>query len=532
MRLLNVLMIILTGLVTQSCKIEMPSLIELIGNYDTFPYKKILGKPYDLRKSNALAEQGGFKDTLIIGDNTGSEHETIMVKIMNAMGVSETHIVLFEGFQYTIREGNVGLNKLTSGEHETLLKATRIVHLPLSSPFTRTQDVPRVAEENILFVLAAGNWHPAWGSVHNGNRDEYNINHPSHSSNLRKEFYKNTLNIHNTGKVVAVTSAEVTESGEVEPFNIVAMCGDIKESCFTVIPAQSTSAASARLSAMAFYLAQFWETPEEIIEVLSKCAVDVGETGVDREYGQGVANLLCPEVLKKEVEVVSERLGDTEEQGETLQGGEIAGTWTADSTALQVYIPKALKETLQAEYQGTVNGTLTFEESRMIADASIEATVSVMFLQENPIKAKAEDTMQFEKAYTVDQEKIVVGEQSFIYTATEDSLHVVRTFSLNEVLALLPELLGSMVDMASPDFFVDDPIQIRMSFSKEKSSLVGDFNEDGTVDTADFLLFVNAFGSTRGEAQFDENLDIVPDGIINIADFLLFIDQFGKTIDG
>ena len=70
-----------------------------------------------------------------------------------------------------------------------------------------------------------------------------------------------------------------------------------------------------------------------------------------------------------------------------------------------------------------------------------------------------------------------------------------------------------------------------MSFSKEKPSLLGDFNEDGRVDTADFLVFTNAFGSTRGDALFDEKLDIVPDGIINIADFLLFIDQWGKTID-
>ncbi len=165
----------------------------------------------------------------------------------------------------------------------------------------------------------------------------------------------------------------------------------------------------------------------------------------------------------------------------------------------------------------------------MIADFTVEALIQTEFLLKKVIEAKAEDTLQFEEAYTVDQEKIVVGEQSFRYTATEDSLHLVKSFSLNEILSLLPDPLGSMVDMAAPDFFVEDPLQLRMSFSKEKPSLPGDFDGDGIVNTSDFLIFVAAFGASRGEAAFDEELDLVPDGIIGIADFLAFIDQFGKT---
>ena len=454
MRLLNVLMIILTGLVTQSCRIEMPSLIELNGNYQPYPY--IYGKPwkgpYEFGKSKALAAQGGVKDTLVVGDDKPiydfvlfeRHHGREMVRVMNVMGIPETHMAFLPEFSFTgskiSKTGNEGLEMLVSEEYESLRKAARVVHLPLYIPLTHRRDALNVKENNMLFVVGTGNLNRFF----RGDRDLYSINHPVWGGDLSS--YTNIRKVHNTGKAIRAGSAKVTESGEVEPYEKVVKCGDLKESCFTIIPEQYTSPASARLSAMAFYLAQFWETPEEIVEVLKKCAVDVGETGIDREYGQGVANLLCPEVLKKEVEVVSERLGDTEEQGETLQGGELAGTWTADSTALQVYIPKALKETLQAEYQGTVNGTLTFEESRMTADASIEATVSVMFLQENFIKAKAEDTMQFEKAYTVDQEKIVVGEQSFSYTATEDSLHLVKSFSLNEILSLLPVRCAPLFD--------------------------------------------------------------------------------------
>ena len=66
MRLSNVLVIILTGLVTQSCKIEMPSLVDLL--------KDFRPRPYNVSKSQALKAQSGFKDTLIIGDDRETAH--------------------------------------------------------------------------------------------------------------------------------------------------------------------------------------------------------------------------------------------------------------------------------------------------------------------------------------------------------------------------------------------------------------------------------------------------------------------------
>ncbi|MCE2433990.1 MAG: choice-of-anchor D domain-containing protein [Candidatus Latescibacteria bacterium] len=53
-----------------------------------------------------------------------------------------------------------------------------------------------------------------------------------------------------------------------------------------------------------------------------------------------------------------------------------------------------------------------------------------------------------------------------------------------------------------------------------------DFDGDGMVGITDFLLFVEAFGSS--EAQYD----IDGDGIVGIADFLLFVSVFGKTVNG
>ena len=71
MRLLKVLVIVLTAMVTQSCKITMPSLVELIGSYDAVNVS-MRQSPYDFSKSEAIKAQTGFKDTLVIGDDPES----------------------------------------------------------------------------------------------------------------------------------------------------------------------------------------------------------------------------------------------------------------------------------------------------------------------------------------------------------------------------------------------------------------------------------------------------------------------------
>ena len=53
-----------------------------------------------------------------------------------------------------------------------------------------------------------------------------------------------------------------------------------------------------------------------------------------------------------------------------------------------------------------------------------------------------------------------------------------------------------------------------------------DFNRDGTIDFADFLLFVSAFGSSEAQYDIDRN------GAVDFPDFLLFVSVFGKTVNG
>ena len=55
-----------------------------------------------------------------------------------------------------------------------------------------------------------------------------------------------------------------------------------------------------------------------------------------------------------------------------------------------------------------------------------------------------------------------------------------------------------------------------------------DFNGDGTVDFADFLLFTAQFGLRRGTAQFDARYDLDGDGTIGFGDFLIFSSAFGQ----
>jgi copper(I)-binding protein len=53
-----------------------------------------------------------------------------------------------------------------------------------------------------------------------------------------------------------------------------------------------------------------------------------------------------------------------------------------------------------------------------------------------------------------------------------------------------------------------------------------DFDSNGVIEFADFLLFVSAFGSSEAQYDIDGN------GSVDFPDFLLFVSVFGKTVDG
>ncbi len=64
------------------------------------------------------------------------------------------------------------------------------------------------------------------------------------------------------------------------------------------------------------------------------------------------------------------------------------------------------------------------------------------------------------------------------------------------------------------------------------TAISADFDGSGQVDIADFLFFVNVFGTQSGQENFDPKYDLNSDGTVDITDFLIFVDSFGKPVSG
>ncbi|MDE2954936.1 MAG: hypothetical protein OXR71_10460 [Gemmatimonadota bacterium] len=59
-------------------------------------------------------------------------------------------------------------------------------------------------------------------------------------------------------------------------------------------------------------------------------------------------------------------------------------------------------------------------------------------------------------------------------------------------------------------------------------TLAADFDGDGTIGFGDFLLFVDHFGLTQGDARYDAGYDLDGDGTIGFGDFLIFANAFDE----
>ena len=57
-----------------------------------------------------------------------------------------------------------------------------------------------------------------------------------------------------------------------------------------------------------------------------------------------------------------------------------------------------------------------------------------------------------------------------------------------------------------------------------------DFDGNGTVGLDDFLLFVNHYGTSSGEAGYDAKYDLDSNDTIGISDFLIFVNNYGSQV--
>ena len=194
--------------------------------------------------------------------------------------------------------------------------------------------------------------------------------------------------------------------------------------------------------------------------------------------------------------------------------------------------------------EGETNGTLTFgSDGSVQSDYTTMTHVSAVLLA--PLTVAVHDTSQYTGNYTIasDTHELTITLENeerlnYTYTATADSLHIIRPLLLDELLASLPEDVRPFaINILSQYVPPDDPIKIVITFARATdtgtpSMLTGDFNGDGQVGIADFLTFVQAFGTHRGQENFDPKFDLDNDGTVGISDFLIFVNAFGKTVNG
>ena len=193
---------------------------------------------------------------------------------------------------------------LTHPAFDTLRPKTLVVNRPAFSAFSGGY-AQHIAAHNILWVAGTGNVNPKFENFCDPqgapDRDIWNPNHslyqPDCFAGRWSELHEDVMEVIATGKVLYATAATRTQDGSIEPNPAAFKCGDTMEHCFAVTHAGSTSIAAARLSSAVFHLFQLYEDANDVAHALKSCTEDVGEPGVDREFGQGLVDFRCTEAM-------------------------------------------------------------------------------------------------------------------------------------------------------------------------------------------------------------------------------------------
>lgn len=75
-------------------------------------------------------------------------------------------------------------------------------------------------------------------------------------------------------------------------------------------------------------------------------------------------------------------------------------------------------------------------------------------------------------------------------------------------------------------------IALLIGFSSNAASACpGDFDGNGSIDIADFLAFVDVYGSSSSDATYNAQMDLDSSGSVDTADFLAFVNVYGSECD-
>ncbi len=223
------------------------------------------------------------------------------------------------------------------------------------------------------------------------------------------------------------------------------------------------------------------------------------------------------------------------------KGGDPAGAWMADSTAMPVWASVALLGLVSdPSIDGTVSGTLTLYVDSGAYEADYVTSVDVKLtipLLGQTIDSTFVDTVKEAGSFSVEDTSLILtpavdeGETAVSdtlgYTARDDSLFLIQVVPLPPQYATIMANFGLEAPLAilgfakvegQPDPDPDPP----------EPGASADFNNDGRVDFSDFLAFAQNYGRSEGDANYDAKFDLNGDNSVDFGDFLAFAQQYGQ----
>ncbi len=302
--------------------------------------------------SALLKAAGGFEGKIFLSEQKHSNGHAVRMYRRLTESVPEKNIVVLEEIVHqkeTLVEKVIGYNWGSNYYEEGMRKhSVRVVHnatggAAVLPPFMLKNKARILKEQDILVVYAAGNSGDSPGEVPYS--DIYHPNDPYWGSSpvagIQINSYEVVEGIFKSNHAIMVNYC-IKKPATFEEFSFyhggeklreeyqsargehirhpsTVGFGSLKEYGFSVIHSSrslsegkvyplGSSSASAHASGFAFYLFQLWDTTAEVLEVMRETAIDIGEPGVDKEFGWGILNADHPIIWNRAIEKLEESL--------------------------------------------------------------------------------------------------------------------------------------------------------------------------------------------------------------------------------